>query len=923
MKLNKRMVGSLIVVVALFIVIAISSGSFADFTWTWQTYDNPTGTEYRSNYGTTWGIPELLLPKYGVPSEIMAELNILPAFSPKKIVAHSGGPGEYDKPNNYLYTPRHEELQAYIRDLANSPEGKQRMRIKPIGEYPKGYPLYLAIFSKPAVLEPEDLKALNKPLVWVHGSIHANEQDAVSAMAYVMYKLASGQWDNYLEKASIMLFPRLNADGAFYNIRGNPTRPDKRIRSTSAQLSSAIDMNRDNMWLESPVLRAAHSIWGEYEPHFGIDLHQMSSSMSTNPASAYLASRDENGNIVYHSSGRVQLLIDRNPDGSPIVGGTPALNSSGSLTNAWPADERPRSTSQLYGGNLYYIYDTGHAIGDHGNVPPRLRSYYYNTIVPAVASNMSSRGNRLGWYLDAPRAPEIGEWLNTFVTPNRLEKIYMPYAGDRVPNTNASRDINVEPEYFVKYDGTGVPAGATNGLWLDPGNMMGTFSLKGGLGILFESRAPSHNPWTYPKRTHAQHSAIEGVLKHAAENSEEVLKLFNDARKDIIDMDKVYTMMKYDDDHFIVREEEYYRTSASGDIPGNIGDIIKVDFPIYSPQTTFPKDANSVRAKPYAYILPKSEINAITAARIGMHGVKYHVLNQDMQLSVEAFGDMRRGPFIYPQQQNMRAPDPAFNTNPVVQSADLVQWQVQFFVETDPPVNTTVTVPKGSYVFYTAQPMGAYLAAAMEPDAERSFTRLTMARRSTATNPAMWSVPYRYMIKQDLPTTEVIQYYPLVENAFIADVRPITGGELAALGSSYVMAQDLDVTSDANGFFMQLPASASGLKLFAYDWGKSDFVELEKVTKDEYKEVKNVYKITPDHLSPQPFAGHSYETSPRGNGVSLAQAMETKVVRIAATDKSTEPEDPEKPWTWEDIGCNAGVPLLAVVALLGIMLRKK
>jgi hypothetical protein len=636
-----------------------------------------------------------------------------------------------------------------------------------------------------------------------------------------------------------------------------------------------------------------------------------------------LASRDADGNIVYHSSGRVELLISRNPDGSPVITGNPSLSSSGGVTNAWPTAERPRSTAQLYGGNLFYIYDTGYAMGDHGNTPPRLRSYFYNNVIPAVASHMSASGNRLGWYLDAPRAPEIGEWLNTYVTPPRLEKIYMPYAGDRVLNTNASRDLNVEPEYFTRFDGTGVPAGATNGLWLDTGNMMGTLSLKGGIGILFESRAPGHNPWTYHKRTYAQHTAIEGILKHVAENSDEVLKLFKDARADIINTDKVYTMMKYDNDHFMVRDEEYYRTSANGDIPGNIGDVIKVDFPIYSPQTTFPKNSNSTRIKPYAYILPKSEINTITAARIGMHGVKYHVLDRDMQISVEAFGNMRRGPFVYPQQQNMRAPDPSFNTNPAVQSADLVQWQVQFYVETDPPANTSVTVPKGSYVFYTAQPMGAYLSAAMEPDAERSFTRLTMARRSTATNPAMWSVPYRYMITQDLPAKEVVQFYPLVENAFVADVRPITGAELEALGSSYVMAQDMDVASDANGFFMQLPIAADNMKLFAYDWSNKNFVELEKVAREEYKEVKNVFRITPNYFSPQAFAGYSYETGPRGNGVALAQALNTKVVRIAAQTNSTEPDPKPKPWPWDEGGCNAGFALLAAVTLLGIVLRRK
>jgi hypothetical protein len=135
------------------------------------------------------------------------------------------------------------------------------------------------------------------------------------------------------------------------------------------------------------------------------------------------------------------------------------------------------------------------------------------------------------------------------------------------------------------------------------------------------------------------------------------------------------------------------------------------------------------------------------------------------------------------------------------------------------------------------------------------------------------------MVKQNLPATEVVQPYPYTENAFVYDIRPITGDELKALGN-YVMAQDMDVASDADGFFMQLPAYARKMDIYAYNWTEAKFTKLDKANRN----YPNVYKVSPAHISSAPFAGHSYEAPgfPGGNGVSIASALNTRVVRIAA-----------------------------------------
>ena len=891
--LKKKVLGGLVV---LFVVAVASAGAFAAFTWTWQQFDNPpVGTanewQYRQSFGNSQSIPVGVMPRYAHPdTAIENEMrSVLPSFSLKKLIGPDNTPG------SFLYTPRNEEYQAFIRDLANSPEGRERMRIKPIGEYPKGFPLTLAVFSKPAKLEPEELKALGKPIIWAHGAIHANEQDAVAGPSYVMYKLASGQWDHYLEKVSVIIFLRLNADGAYYNIRGNPTLPTKISAWSNGRPSTAIDMNRDNMWLESPVLRAMHSIWSSYHPHLSSGHHQMGTSSSIGGTSAYLASRDVDGNVVLHPSGRVQLLVARNPDGSPILSSQPSASSSGGLTNRAVSYPRitdlpavSRDTAIPASETLYYNWDIGYAIGDHGNIPPAHRNYFYNTVLPSLEAHMVSRGVKLGLYLDAPTAPGLA-------TTPWGQPVYIPYAGEIRPNPTSTPGT----ETVTVYDGTGVPAGATNGLWLDTGNMHSTTTLKGAIGILFESRAPSHQPWTYARRVFAQASAIESLIKYAADNSTELMKNIEDTRQQMANLSEVYTLMKYDSDSFVVKDTPYYTSS---------GDEALRDVPIYSPRTTFARDGHAPRKRPNAYILPKSDVNRVAAARVGIHGVKYCVLTEDTKVNVEVFENLWRGPLVYAQNNQMRGRDPGYSaTN---QSADLVPWIPGFLVHASEPVTKEVTVPKGSFVIYTSQPLGAYLSAVMEPDAERSFARMTMARRLErsgdvfATEPKNWVVPYRYMSTAALPVKEVVQFYPLVEKAMILDIRPRTGDDLPG---EYVMMQDIDVISDPEGFIMQLPTFANDLVVYAFDWGKNEFVELEKVNVNY--EVPNVFAVRPAFLG-APFEGYDYEIEP------LAKAMNSKMARIAARAKT---KDDDK----KEFGCNLASISLLAFALIPVFLRKR
>jgi hypothetical protein len=163
------------------------------------------------------------------------------------------------------------------------------------------------------------------------------------------------------------------------------------------------------------------------------------------------------------------------------------------------------------------------------------------------------------------------------------------------------------------------------------------------------------------------------------------------------------------------------------------------------------------------------------------------------------------------------------------------------------------------------------------------------------------------MTAQSLPAVEVTHFYPLVEKAFIMDIRHKTGSDLP---KNFIMLQELDVISDVGGFTMQVPAfDENKLILCAYDWGKGEYVELKKAVSSF--SIKNVYAVAPEQLGAA-FGGYAFEIEP------LAKAMNTKMVRIALKDKTTDkPDDPC------EIGCNSMALSLFALLLIPVFLRRR
>ena len=761
----------LLLAMCLLVVFAFTGLAVSDPMWSWMDHDKPVVGHYMFRNSAVRA--DRFNQHFQVTEAWWNRMKVLPTFSEKKMPGLNGRPQwtvasgdwEFNQANVNKFVPTNQEYRAYWRDLANTATGKQRMAIKELGEFPVGYPLALLIFTKTAnnqpISEPEELHALGKPIVWLQGPIHGGEQDAACGVSWEAYSLAMGEWDHYLEKVSVILLPRINQDGAVMMTRGSNIRDDKVIWNAPTGNSAGtsiwnvavnIDMNRDNLWFDMPSLRAVHTAFNSYFPEVAIDHHQWGETRN------YYGGFHEDTSLP-KIDGRPQLLVSRDAANKPI------LTSSSALINIASADSEAATMGLTGGNNLYTTWSIGLQHGDHLNNPRDFQDYWITKMEPYVMKFLKDRNVGSHHYIDGV----IGA-----MRPDRFGPYYTGLLD--------ANDNNIP-------DGTGIPSGGNEGAMFDPAHMFNALPLKPCLSALVESR--SSGSITYPFRVFAQYSAGEAMIAYTAEHADEVKKVVADMRNKIAERGKkVYTGNDADPEDSVYNLMKMVnRTVTNEDWITEDGSKVSLPTAFWN---TRGADPQVYRTRPTAYILPSDvEINFDIAKRLIFNGAQVEVLNEAVSVDVEAFDTptaMASKRYHDGARRIVIAPSDAQMTNTsLIRDPKLAQWSPNFWVQDQP--NTlavkTVTVPKGSFVVYMSQPTARMIASVMEADAERSYTRWSMARQIQAGDARGVCVPYRYMKEARFNTTPLFMAWPQALGAGMMEVEPLSGAALdnvAALG---------------------------------------------------------------------------------------------------------------------------------------------
>jgi hypothetical protein len=153
------------------------------------------------------------------------------------------------------------------------------LRVSSFGTSQDGRPLWLASLSNPPVAQPRDLRALDRPVVFVQANIHGGEVEGKEAVQNLMRRLALGDLRSMLDRVVVLIAPVYNVDGNEAFDLNNRTDQYGPIAGVGRrENSNGLDLNRDYMKLDSPEARALVRLYDTWDPHVVVDLHTTNGS---------------------------------------------------------------------------------------------------------------------------------------------------------------------------------------------------------------------------------------------------------------------------------------------------------------------------------------------------------------------------------------------------------------------------------------------------------------------------------------------------------------------------------------------------------------------------------------------------------------------------------------------------------------------
>lgn len=189
----------------------------------------------------------------------------------KTAVAPASGPRTRAERTGYLETSHYADVVAFLDSLKGRPE----LTFGSIGKTNEGRDIPYVIASRPAVATPQQARALNRPIVYIEGNIHAGEVEGKEALLAMLRDLTSQAKPNVLDSVVLIAVPIYNADGnekfAHQEVnRGNQNGPEMVGVRANAQ---GLDLNRDYIKVEAPETRASLAMFTRWDPDIYVDLH--------------------------------------------------------------------------------------------------------------------------------------------------------------------------------------------------------------------------------------------------------------------------------------------------------------------------------------------------------------------------------------------------------------------------------------------------------------------------------------------------------------------------------------------------------------------------------------------------------------------------------------------------------------------------
>jgi hypothetical protein len=172
---------------------------------------------------------------------------------------------------NYVETSRYDDVVSFLNTIA---KGSPLIHTTTFGYTFEGRPLPLAVVGRVGDATPQTVRGSGKLRVYIQANIHAGEVEGKEAMLALVREIASGKHSQWLGSMVLLIAPIYNADGnerVSLTNRGPQNGPigGMGIRANA----QGLNINRDNMKLDTPEARSMVKLLNDYDPHIMIDLH--------------------------------------------------------------------------------------------------------------------------------------------------------------------------------------------------------------------------------------------------------------------------------------------------------------------------------------------------------------------------------------------------------------------------------------------------------------------------------------------------------------------------------------------------------------------------------------------------------------------------------------------------------------------------
>ncbi len=174
--------------------------------------------------------------------------------------------------SGFSRTGRYDEVERLC--AAYAARWPAQVRCFEFGRSPENRPLLALAASADGTLDPETVRARQRPVVLFQGGIHAGEIDGKDAGFIALREMLEGQESRgALAHTTVLFVPVFNVDGherfSAWN-RPNQRGPEEMGWRVTAQ---NLNLNRDYMKAEAPEMRAMLALLNDWDPILYADLH--------------------------------------------------------------------------------------------------------------------------------------------------------------------------------------------------------------------------------------------------------------------------------------------------------------------------------------------------------------------------------------------------------------------------------------------------------------------------------------------------------------------------------------------------------------------------------------------------------------------------------------------------------------------------